>query len=300
MVNYSIIIPQKNSLRTLPRLLESIPNRTDIEIIVVDNSEIPIKRSDIRTNRSFLLYHANHNRYAGGARNVGIENANGIWIIFADADDFFTPEAFSAFDKYIDSDADLVYFKANAIYEESGEPSDRGRFITASVTKYLNGELNEMKARLSNLSPVCKMIKLNFINKYKIRFDEVIAANDTMFSTYSGYYAERFYVEDQFVYTITTSKGTLLFRRDVPAMRSRYLVTLERNKFLKEHHLSNEQGSVMRYLLFSAKCGVKTFWDFLLLSIKYRQNIFIGYLNWINTFFYYQTQKKKNKSLITK
>ena len=38
----SIIIPQRNSIQTLRRLFDSIPNKETIEIIVVDNSPEPI------------------------------------------------------------------------------------------------------------------------------------------------------------------------------------------------------------------------------------------------------------------
>lgn len=286
-------------MHTIPRLLNSIPERPDIEIILVDNSENPILKSDINSSREYHLIHADSKRYAGGARNEGLKYAKGKWIIFADADDFFTSNAFDSFDKYKESDADLVYFKANAIYEDSTELCDRGRFISAAVTKYLSGEISEISARLLNLSPVCKLINHEFIKINQIKFDEVVAANDTMFSTYAGYFAKHFYVENEFVYTITTSKGSLVFRRDIPTMKSRYLVTLERNKFLKEHNLSNEQGSVMRYLFFSVKCGFKTFWNFMSLSIKYKQNIFIGYRNWIKTAYYYSL-KKHEKTFITK
>ena len=37
-INYSIIIPHKNSAILLKRCLDSIPQRNDIEIIVVDDN----------------------------------------------------------------------------------------------------------------------------------------------------------------------------------------------------------------------------------------------------------------------
>ena len=81
---FSIIIPHRNSVNTLPRLFNSIPDRDDLEIIVVDNSPVPLKREQITTTRTFNLYYSEPNRGAGGARNVGIEQAKGKWFIFAD------------------------------------------------------------------------------------------------------------------------------------------------------------------------------------------------------------------------
>lgn len=43
MINYSIIIPHKNIPDLLQRCLNSIPRRTDIQIIVVDDNSDPKK-----------------------------------------------------------------------------------------------------------------------------------------------------------------------------------------------------------------------------------------------------------------
>ena len=50
-IEISVIIPHKDSLDCLPRLLNSIQLSETIEIIVVDNSPIPISRDDIKTDR---------------------------------------------------------------------------------------------------------------------------------------------------------------------------------------------------------------------------------------------------------
>ena len=44
MINYSIIIPHKNSPELLNRCLASIPQRNDIEIIVVDDNSDSAKK----------------------------------------------------------------------------------------------------------------------------------------------------------------------------------------------------------------------------------------------------------------
>ena len=51
------------------------------------------------------------NRTAGGARNEGIKIAKGKWVIFADADDYFEPNAFSSFDKFLTQNMTLYIFK---------------------------------------------------------------------------------------------------------------------------------------------------------------------------------------------
>ena len=87
MLNYSIIIPHKNCPDLLKRLLDSIPERDDVQIIVVDdNSDEGKKPSIDRKDTEVILLDAERSKGAGRARNVGLEHAEGKWLLFADAD----------------------------------------------------------------------------------------------------------------------------------------------------------------------------------------------------------------------
>ena len=87
MIDFSVIIPQRDSLETLPILLNSIPKTDNVEIIIIDNSPNPITKEEIVTDRSFSLYWSSPDRHAGGARNVGIEKASGKWYNIGKAND---------------------------------------------------------------------------------------------------------------------------------------------------------------------------------------------------------------------
>ena len=73
---------------------------------------------------TFILY--SDNKYgAGGARNLGLKNARGKWLLFLDSDDFFLNTAFTVFDKYLNSSYDVIYFKLTSIFSATGEIADR-------------------------------------------------------------------------------------------------------------------------------------------------------------------------------
>ena len=86
-INYSFIIPHKNSVKLLNRCLDSIPQREDIEIIVVDDNsdEKPIVKRTVEV--VYLTYKESNG--AGKARNIGITKAKGRWLLFADCDDYY-------------------------------------------------------------------------------------------------------------------------------------------------------------------------------------------------------------------
>ena len=194
MVNsiaFSVIIPHRSSIETLSKLLGTIPNNRQIEIIVIDNSLIPVTKGEINTDREYTLLYSAPERGAGGARNVGIEHARGEWLIFADADDFFEKDAFNVFYKYRDSDAELIYFCAKSEYIDTGEQASRGDSYTALVNGYVDGYVSEEKIRLGFSVPWCKMVKHSLVKKYNIRFDEVVASNDLYFSMLVGFYVTK-------------------------------------------------------------------------------------------------------------
>ena len=116
MFNYSFIIPHKNCPGLLQRCVDSIPERNDIQIIVVDDNSDPDKKPSIeRKDVKVILLDAEHSQGAGRARNIGLKYAIGKWLLFADADDFYTSEMLSVLDKYSSTDIDVLYFDYRAL-----------------------------------------------------------------------------------------------------------------------------------------------------------------------------------------
>lgn len=92
---FSIIIPNYNSSKWITKCLDSILEQTfkNYEIIIVDdmstdNSVDIIKKYFIKTNKIHLI-ELTKKAYNGGTRNIGVENANGKYILFMDCDDWF-------------------------------------------------------------------------------------------------------------------------------------------------------------------------------------------------------------------
>ena len=283
--DFSIIVPVwRGAIKFLPKLFDSIPERDGIEIIVVDNSKEPVSREEIKSDRNIIFLHSAPERHAGGSRNDGMDVAKGKWLLFADADDFFPPDAFDVYYSMLDTDSEIVYTGMGGIYEDTGEPSNRGDRYAKAVHDYLSGNLPEIRLRLGFSSPCCKMVSHDLIERQNLRFDEVVASNDKFFSMLTGYYAKSITAVDKVTYIATVNRGSLTRRRDYAVSLSRFKVVLRCNQFLRKHGLSRYQGSIM--LRYKEVCshGLKAAYKATYLLCLYKQNPFIGYSRWINSY----------------
>jgi len=283
MIDFSVIIPQKNSIETLPRLFATIPEWDNIEIIVADNSEVPVTKEQIGIERDYILCWSSPKRFAGGARNEGMKHAQGKWLVFADADDIFKNDAFETFASKKDSDADIIFFGMDGLYIETGEKSDAGSYYTFLVQQFLANPKEDTDIRISFHSPCSKMVRREYVQHHGFQYDEVMANNDDYFGMLVGYNANKIEAVDKIVYTYIATRGSLMHKRSYEAIRARYEVILRKNKYLKEHGLGHKQSSVAFFLAQSRHYGIKGMTEFLGLLFKYAQNPFIGFSNWMKT-----------------
>lgn len=295
MIIYSVIIPHysKSDTRSLERVVGTIPIRSDIEIIVVDNSPISINPNLFANRNSQVnILYSDNSLGAGGARNMGIDNAKGKWLIFADSDDLFSNDAFSVFDKNMSSDSDVIFFSVDGRYNDNLEHNNAGDYYTQLVRNYIDNPEDDIDIRISYHTPWAKMVNRKFVVENGYRFDEVKANNDDYFSMMIGFYARKISAVDVIVYTYVTTQGSIMQKKDYESIKSRFLVVLRKNLFLRENRLRDKQGSIALFLLYSLRYGLHRFWEFVVLLIKFKQNPFIGFPNWGKTFFNLYTKNR--------
>ena len=214
MINYSFIIPHKNTPTLLQRCLDSIPQRDDVEIIVVDNNS----SSDIvdfshypGSNRAIIL-RDNNSVGPGGARNTGLKIAKGKWVLFADADDYYSVGFLDILDRYILSDVDVVYFNLNMI--KDGHVMD----FPLSL-RYLNNYDPEdptfaQMIKLRFPGPVNKMTKREFLLHYNIRFKDCVIGEDGVFSFQVGFHSNYSLLLESKIYNCTINPNSITNKVD--------------------------------------------------------------------------------------
>lgn len=205
MKNYSFIIPHRNSPDLLNRCLDSIPQREDIEIIVVDdNSDADKKPQVARPDVKLIYIDAEHTKGAGRARNYALKEAKGKWLVFADCDDFFVSGFLDILDQYKDQDLEVVYYNAKAADTHTLEPMPQLlQRHNSYFERYDGGKDAEDLIRFRIHSPWWKMVKRDFVEKYQIVFEEVPKGNDIFFTYQVGFFVRKMAVEREPLYVYT-------------------------------------------------------------------------------------------------
>ena len=186
----SIIIPVYNAEKYLRQCLDSVINQTYPywEAILVDDGSSDASPAICdeyakKDSRFKVVHQANGG--ASRARNVGLNNANGEWITFLDADDMLKNNALEYYADHVNEDIDMVmagYVNVDDISQVIFEPQTHEDVL-----------LNKEQALTMMYEPLWfpyqgylwnKCYRKSLIDDYQLRFDERIFLNeDRLFVT---------------------------------------------------------------------------------------------------------------------
>lgn len=213
-MKYSLIIPHYNDPVRLERLLLTIPvNRHDVEVLVIDDCSPDQSALEMLKFRWPMVRWLStpENNGAGAARNVGLSHAQGVWLVFADSDDEFLPEAFNHFDEHVMPEDELVYFLAEAVQEVDDSPSNRADRLNELCQTYIKdrSSLALERLKLRSVESIAKVYARQFVEKTGVRFEETRVSNDVFFNVMSAVQASNVRVVPVYVYRIFRRDGSL-------------------------------------------------------------------------------------------
>lgn len=179
MCFFSIIIPVYNREHYISKCLDSVIKQTylNYEIIIIDDgsSDASGKVCD-RFGKKYKNIRVLHQKNAGvsKARNYGLKNANGNFVIFIDSDDYIPTDYLEKIKESIEIYGEKFFFcTAFRVYSQRGVQLFQYRkSITYSVVK--ENEIFELMFR-GLFNSVCnKVYQTSVIRKYHIQFPEDI------------------------------------------------------------------------------------------------------------------------------
>lgn len=124
MPKFSIIIPVYNVEKYIKKCLDSVFSQTfkDYEVIVVndgtkDNSMDIVKDYNVKVVNQ-------KNMGLSEARNTGVKNSTGEYIIFLDSDDYIEKDLLKEVNKSLKNKPDLVRYQVKMVWENSDRELD--------------------------------------------------------------------------------------------------------------------------------------------------------------------------------
>ena len=225
-IDISIIIPMYNVAKYLEKCVASIyeqnfkPNT--FEIIMV-NDESP--DNSLEVANTLALKHdvikiiSQKNKGLGGARNTGIENATGRYLIFLDADDWLMPNTVNEIIEIATKhDLDVLEFGAHRVSEDNT--------IISSSSKSSHGKTYNGVDYYNNIKyagSACNKLYSNaFLKTNNLFFLEKIYGEDFEFNTRIFYCAKKVMAVENICASFLNSSNSITRNND-KSMKDKYL-----------------------------------------------------------------------------
>ena len=188
----SVVVPVHNAGRYVDECIDSLLSQTleNFELICVNDGSTDDSLSILERYRAcdgrVKVLSASGNG-AAAARNQGLSEARGKYVLFLDADDFFRPNMLElAVERAERTGADIVLFgarfydddKKDYITEEACLRAD----LLPSGQVFSPSDVSDRLFQLINPAPWTKLVRKTFIDEEGIRFQELPNSNDLFFS----------------------------------------------------------------------------------------------------------------------
>lgn len=205
----TVIIPVYNAENYLCRCVESVRCQTyiDWQMILVDDGSndgsLAICQMYAEKDDRIQVIHQT-NSGAGSARNAGLENALGKYIVFIDSDDYVARDYFYILSKH---DEDIVFIDVEALNEDGAVV--RKEYMS-SYRKMSKDDF--MRAQMTgkiNWGGVRKVVKREIIENNHIRYSNHKVGEEALFTYCSVFYSKTIAFIDKPVYYYTQRKDSL-------------------------------------------------------------------------------------------
>lgn len=249
-IKFSIIMVAYNSQKYIQQSINSVllNNYDNVEIIIVDDGSTDATVSTVKKfcNKKIRLLRTNHLGTAN-ARNLGLKNITGDYVLFLDSDDVIDANALQIISKSINKEAiDFIVFKwlpFKYIPEDSfGEPQGMLSILGMDTTlwnkvysKKLISQLHFPKDTI--YEDVAFSIQAYLVAKKRVFIDQV------------------FYYYRQHADSVTKKKQNPLNRLDIITDFNGLILDIQSNKYKVSNKELSDIGLVIHELVYAhAKC----------------------------------------------
>lgn len=213
MTKISVIIPVYNVEKYLSKCIESVlaQDFSDYEILLIDDGSTDNSGKicdEYAEKYSAIKVIHQQNNGLGGARNTGIENAQGEYLLFVDSDDTINEKTLSAlYDIAVRNNSDIVAFGMNFVDENDRIISKR-KAINNEVENVVSSEKNYYFSADSNTCD--KLYKRNLFVENNLKYPEHVWYEDLCLNQKIAFYTERVTLTDKIFYNYLQRNNSIM------------------------------------------------------------------------------------------
>ena len=212
----SIIIPVYNAEKYLAECLESIISQTfaDIEVLCINDgskdSSLEILNTFAAKDKRIKVF-SQENSGPAKARNVGLENAQGEFLMFCDSDDTYEPTMCEDMLTAIKThDVDFVMCDVNMIEVDHNHGRNQGNIDYHRLHYKGSHQLTTWLKTKINVLVWNKIFRMSILKKYSIVFPPVYQYEDNSFSWEYLNVCNTFYGLDKKLYNYKIHNNSLM------------------------------------------------------------------------------------------
>lgn len=235
-MQFSVIVPVYNVEQYLPRCLDSILNQQfrDFEVLVVDDGSTDgsgklCDEYAKRDNRIRVIHQENQG--LSGARNTGLDHAQGTWIAFVDSDDWVAEDMLQRVKRAMERmPADLYSFNVSKASEDGLEEIEKLIFFIENDVFSIKDEDERLTFYTKKLLQykmgweVCfRVFNRKIIEQSHLRFHPTseIYAEDLLFTAQYCLHIRKYAVICNLLYRYRQRSGSLLGTRNISTVLPR-------------------------------------------------------------------------------
>ena len=263
MPTFTVIVPIYKVEKYIAKCITSILNQTfkDFELICVDDcspdNSIKIVEELTKDDSRVKLLRQSVNKGVSAARNLGLDNATGKYVMFCDSDDWYEPDCLEVVKREFElRNTTTIWYDSYKYLDKSQRREDR------PILRNRRGYLVIQPDNLMWYSDYhwVKAYTRESIEKYHIRFPEGIVFEEGEFYFKYFTYYPRTYIIENCLYNYRIREGSIVTnaQKGIVDIGNIYTVMYHMRDFYIENNLYDKyKGFIAQLLARTIKISVK-------------------------------------------
>ena len=289
----SVIIPVYNVADYVAECLESIINQSykNIEIICVEDKSTDnspdILNQYAKKDTRIRLYYNRENRGLAYSRNIGLDAAEGDYILFVDSDDYIEADLIAVcMEKSADND--LICFDYTQFDNIHGPMKSHTYLINDGEYRGENYFAEAVKNNSIIFSAWSKLYRKAFLDKHRIRFCDGLLYEDILFSFFCFLKASKIYSLHNRFYWYRIRKDSIMMKKvSAQSLESYFFIICEMARdYVNNHYKQELCDAIQGYIRKASRDFIQAYWksDEKAAKAQFLKNKNIKYLKLYDTF----------------